>query len=257
MTYRALIPVKSLSEAKSRLAAHLTIHQREMLVLDMLHHVLEVLLNSEMLEQVYVVSPDRQVLQRSEKWGAQGLLEEVQGHNPALSAAASRAQATTNGALEPHGLLTISADLPLLEVGEIHHIIEESFYHDVVLAPSPDGTGTNAILMRPPLIVPYLFGPNSLRRYLEACEQRKLSVTVYSSTGLALDIDTIDDLDTLRVLRGNPVNGGPANGGLATLAVATTRCSPNLVSMGHSGDSRGRQARSRQARSKKGDASCP
>ncbi len=202
MTYRALIPVKSLSEAKSRLAAHLTIHQREMLVLDMLHHVLKVLLNSGMLEQVYVVSPDRQVLERAEKWGAQGLLEEVHGHNPALSAAALRAQATTNGVeaslvgvLESLGLLTISADLPLLQVGEIHHMIEESFYHDVVLAASRDGTGTNAILMRPPLIVPYLFGPNSLQRYLEASEQRKLSVTIYNSIGLALDIDTIGDLE--------------------------------------------------------------
>ena len=73
--------------------------------------------------------------------------------------------------------------------------------YQVVLAPSRDGTGTNALLVRPPLALPYLFGPNSLHSYHQAAEQWQLSSTIVNSIGLALDIDTIDDLDDLYELQ--------------------------------------------------------
>src|SRR5947208_984883 len=145
MVYRALIPVKSLSEAKSRLADHLTLRQRRNLVLDMLHHVLRALHESDVLEQVAVVSSDHQVLEQAKAWGAQPLVEEQHGHNPALHAAR---RALVPGA---SALLTISADLPLLQSGDIRRMIEKSRDYPVVLAPSRDGTGTNALLVRPPL----------------------------------------------------------------------------------------------------------
>lgn len=196
MKYRALIPVKSLSEAKSRLADHLTLRQRENLVLDMLHHVLQVLHESNVLEQVSVVSPDQRVLKQAQAWGAQALAEEMPGHNVALHVAALREQEAGSAAL-----LTISADLPLLHPSDIRMMILQSARYPVVLASSRDGTGTNAILVRPPLAIPYLFGPNSLQRYQKAARQQQLGSTVYNSIGLALDIDTIDDLDNLYELQ--------------------------------------------------------
>ena len=193
MRYQALVPVKTLAEAKSRLAAHLSAPERETLVLDMLHHVLCVLRKSELLEQIAVVSPDERVLEHALTWGAQAMPEEEQGHNPALHAAAVRARA--GGAT---ALLTISADLPRLSVQDIRAMIARSVRHPVVLAPSREGTGTNALLVRPPLAVPYLFGPNSFQDYVQAARQRQLSVSIYNSTSLAWDIDTIDDIDELR-----------------------------------------------------------
>ena len=76
MKYSALIPVKSLATAKSRLASSLSQHQRETLVLDMLHHVLCVLQASELFEQVSVVSSDEKVLEQAYIWGARGMIEE-------------------------------------------------------------------------------------------------------------------------------------------------------------------------------------
>ncbi len=192
-TYKALIPVKSLNTAKSRLAEHLTLCQRETLVLDMLHHVLQVLRESELFERISVVSPDMRVLERAQAWGAEALMEEQHGHNPSLHAAALKEKA--EGAT---ALLTISADLPLLCISDIRDLIEQSREHSVVLAPSHEGTGTNAILVRPPLALPYLFGSNSLQRYLQAARQRRLSTTLFQSRGLASDIDTIADLRELR-----------------------------------------------------------
>jgi 2-phospho-L-lactate/phosphoenolpyruvate guanylyltransferase len=188
--YKALIPVKSLNEAKSRLADSLTHEQRKTLVLEMLHHVITTLLVSNVLAGVTVVSPDPLVLEKAEAWGAHAQLEEEHGHNPALHAAAMRELAAGATAL-----LTLSADLPLLHPHDIQGMIEQSQLYDVVLAPSWDGTGTNGLLVRPPLALPYVFGPGSLQSYLLETKKGRLRSVLYNSIGMALDIDTIDDLE--------------------------------------------------------------
>src|SRR5690348_16148430 len=85
--YSALIPVKVLSKAKSRLAAHLTPEQRANLMLDMLHHVVSMLKESRAFSHVAVVSADPRVQVQAQTWGARVLPEEQAGHNPALTAA--------------------------------------------------------------------------------------------------------------------------------------------------------------------------
>lgn len=189
MRYRAVVPVKSLARAKSRLAPYLSQSQRETLVLDMLAHVLYVLQSCDQLEQIAVVSADKRVLEQAQIWGARPMREEQPGHNAALHAAALRELSEGVTAL-----LTISADLPLLTKDDIQAMLEQSVRFDVVLAPSLDGTGTNALLTRPPLAIPYLFGVNSLERHLRAARHRHLQSTIYSSHSLALDIDTIEDI---------------------------------------------------------------
>jgi 2-phospho-L-lactate guanylyltransferase len=201
MIYRALIPVKSLSEVKSRLALHLTQAQRSALVLEMLYHVLYVLHESKIFEKISVVSPDEHVLERAQKWGAEARIEEQQGHNPALQSAANRELVAGATAL-----LTISADLPLLQANEIHGMVDALMHYEVVLAPSRDGTGTNALLVRPPLALPYVFGVNSLQRYKEEARQSHLRTITYVSDGLAFDIDTISDLKELRGYRTDPLS---------------------------------------------------
>ncbi|HEV2654877.1 MAG TPA: 2-phospho-L-lactate guanylyltransferase [Ktedonobacteraceae bacterium] len=190
MIYRALIPVKTLKQAKSRLADHLTHEQRASLVLDMLHHVISTLKASNLLDSVSVVSPDPRVLEKAELWGARARVEEESGHNPALHAAAQHELA--EGAT---ALLTISADLPLLGVHDIEGMIAQSQKYPIVLAPSWEGTGTNALLTRPPLALPYVFGPGSLQHFLTEAKEWQLGSVLYNNRGMALDIDTIDDLD--------------------------------------------------------------
>jgi len=204
MRYRALVPVKALSAAKSRLIPHLTQEQRNTLVLAMLQHVLRALQDSNMLEQISVVSPDPQVLDYARMCGALALAEELPGHNAALHAAALEEQEAGTPAL-----LTIAADLPLLQAGDVRAFLEQSRTFPVVLAPSRDGTGTNALLVRPPLAVSYLFGVNSLARYLQAARERQLNSTLYTSIGLALDIDTIDDLYEAQILSGEKTQNWP------------------------------------------------
>jgi 2-phospho-L-lactate guanylyltransferase len=162
-------------------------------MLEMLQHVLHILRASQELARVSVVSPDPRVLMFAHQWGAHTYAEEAAGHNPALTAAATRELA--NGTTT---LLTISADLPLLCPQDIAHLVERARHHEVVLSPSQDGTGTNAMLVRPPLALPYLFGPHSLPRHQAEAGRLELSQTIYTSLGLGLDVDTIDDLERAR-----------------------------------------------------------
>ncbi|HEY7417403.1 MAG TPA: 2-phospho-L-lactate guanylyltransferase [Ktedonobacteraceae bacterium] len=193
MRYRALIPVKSLQAAKSRLAPYLAQPQRARLVLTMLEHVITVLRASAKFDCISVVSADAEVLQRASAWGAQALREQVAGHNAALHAAAQHELA--NGT---QTLLTISADLPFICVQDIQALLEKAQTYDVVLVSAQKGSGTNAILARPPLVVPYVFGIDSLQRYIEEAQQHHLSYTIHSSPGLAFDVDTYDDLEVLQ-----------------------------------------------------------
>src|SRR2546423_3941671 len=207
MIYRALIPVKALDEAKSRLAGHMTLHQRKNLVLDMLHHVLHVLQQSNLLDQITVVSPDIRVLDFAQTWGVRALVEEMPGHNAALHAAALQEQEAGTTAL-----LTLSGGLPLLQPSDIRALIERSLRYPVVLAPSRDGTGPNALLVQPPLALPYLFGVNSLYKYVRAAKERQLGSTIYNSIGLPLNINPINDLDDQNeqhVLIGEKIRSGP------------------------------------------------
>ncbi len=224
MKYSALVPVKSLALAKSRLASHLSQHQRAALVLDMLQHVIHVLCDSEIFEQIYVVSADPRVLELASHWGAEALRETQPGHNPALQAAAltiMERAAWREGLystwfalsqypdfqqepaehvlhmLRDEALLTISADLPLLIPEDIRQLIQQAEHSQVVLAASSDGTGTNALLVHPPLALPYLFGPDSLPTYTHAARSRQLSYTLYHNAHLAFDVDTPDDFRQL------------------------------------------------------------
>lgn len=225
MKYSALIPVKDLDLAKSRLAPHLSQQQRVALVLNMLQHVVHTLNASIVFSRIYVVSADPRVLDLARHQGAQPLLETQQGHNPALQEAAqtilaraarqqyvyapltasrpstslARADADNHPEYLPtqEGLLTISADLPLLAQEDICALIRAAETHPIVLASSSDGTGTNALLTRPPLALPYLFGPNSLPAYIQAAQVNRLSYALVQTAHLALDIDTLADLAQL------------------------------------------------------------
>lgn len=224
MRYSALVPVKALAQAKSRLAAYLSPQQRERLVLDMLRHVIYTLCDSEIFAQVYVVSADARVLELAQHWGAEALRETQPGHNTALQAAAltilERAawrlgaystwatfrqqympgkdeKESLTSLLPDECLLTISADLPLLTQEDLQELIREADHHQIVLAGSSDGTGTNALLTRPPLVIPYLFGPNSLPAYICAARTRQISYTLYQNSHFAFDIDTREDVQKL------------------------------------------------------------
>ena len=64
----------------------------------------------------------------------------------------------------------------------------------VLLVPSRDGTGTNAMLLRPPSAMRPALGPDSRARHLARARRAGLTALTRELPGLALDIDTPADL---------------------------------------------------------------
>src|SRR6266700_3123262 len=158
MDYYALVPVKSLSVAKSRLDGHLSEDERTQLVTQMLEHVLMTLQSCKKITQIFVVTPDEQIKKFTSKYKATFLPEEQSGYNQSVTMAAKRIiQNNTT-------LLTIAADLPLLTIDDLQQMIQRTKNHAVVLAPAKDG-GTNAIAMKSLQMLPYLFGKESFTKY--------------------------------------------------------------------------------------------
>ncbi len=191
MTLFAVVPVKDLAGTKSRLKPVLTPPGRAGLTVYMMKNVL-VALREAGVEHACVVSPDRTVLQMAEEAGATPLLQESRGLNPALEEA--REWAVDEGA---SALLVLPADLPLLCAPDVEAVLEAAEEAEgslVVISPDAAGTGTNALLLRPPDALPFLFGSNSFEAHLNAAREREIPAQVCERTRLAFDIDTADDL---------------------------------------------------------------
>lgn len=187
-----LIPVKSLSAAKSRLAGYLSLEERKKLMLQMLTHVITTIKSCETLTQIAIVTPDLLVQHLAKQNGIKILHEEKPGYNEALTYAAHHEN--------EHPLLTIAADLPLVTTQDILQLITRAQRYDLVLARSKDG-GTNALVTKQPLLIPYLFGQNSFEKYKQEAAKRKLSIGVYQSETIAFDIDTPQDLQVLQEIK--------------------------------------------------------
>jgi 2-phospho-L-lactate/phosphoenolpyruvate guanylyltransferase len=89
----------------------------------------------------------------------------------------------------------VPGDTPLLQPVEIAGLIASAA--EVVIVPDRHGTGTNALALSPPDAIEPSFGPGSFARHLAAAEAAGVPHRVQGVPGLALDVDTPDDLAEL------------------------------------------------------------
>jgi 2-phospho-L-lactate guanylyltransferase len=187
----AIVPVKPLNRAKSRLAAMLSPKAREHLAGAMLVHTLSAIHESQAVSGILVISRDNRALVLARKHGARTVQESGTPElNPALERA-SQVIASWNA----QAALVLPADLPLLMAADIEGLVQQGRYQQsVVIGPDRAETGTNALLMRPPGLIPFLFGEASFARHTAAAESVGAAVHVYRSERLMLDLDTPDDV---------------------------------------------------------------
>jgi len=191
MTIWAIVPVKPFVRAKSRLASVLTPEQREALAERMLRHGLETLSSVPAIAGVMVISRDTKVLAIAREYGAQTVQE---SGAPELNAALLRATelARLRGAT---GVLVLPADLPLYTAQDIEEVLQLGRYgQTVVLVPDRNEDGTNAMLVKPPALIPYSFGAGSFQRHCALAEQHGAALKIHCSERLSVDIDTPSDL---------------------------------------------------------------
>jgi 2-phospho-L-lactate guanylyltransferase len=193
-----LIPVKSLANAKQRLAAVLDQPTRTKLAQAMLLDVLEALHTWPNRPAISIVTSDPFALDLARQFEFQVIPDTASRSETDAIEIASRF-------CELRGVdstLVIPGDIPLIQAGELERILETAPDEGTVLVPAADGRGTNAAWRRPAGLFPLRFGNDSFKPHLAAARATQKPCVVLSLPGIALDIDNPSDLRQLAVAPG-------------------------------------------------------
>ena len=178
MSWTALLPFKPAGERKTRLAGRLSREERALLAETLFGHVTSILGRSAGVSAVCLLARSRPA-----DWPGSWIEDRGRGLNDELAAARE--------ALGRGPLIVLHADLPLLDADDIAALIEAG-RDGCAIAPDRHGSGTNALAIGDGRAFDFRFGRDSFRLHREQDEGR---IGVVTRPGLALDIDTPDDLD--------------------------------------------------------------
>jgi 2-phospho-L-lactate/phosphoenolpyruvate guanylyltransferase len=189
VTTRVIVPHRGLDASKSRLAPVLSPNERGELAAHLLRRVLRIA--HQAVPDVVVISPSEDLGELVQESGARLLVQRGLGLNAGLEQARETA---VNEEVET--LVVLHGDLPELDVPDVLALvaaIPES--GGVAIAPDRAESGTNGLALRPPGVIPFRFGVGSLSHHRKAAESAGASFVIVRRPGLALDLDTPDDLD--------------------------------------------------------------
>lgn len=189
----AVMPVKNIENAKQRLASALSPRERQILFLKMVEDVLAALANARSLAGILMVTRDPKALHLAERYGARTLIEDDNTGHTAASTLGAKILAE-EGIM---GMVQIPGDLPAITSDDIDALLEaHGTAPAVTIAPSRDELGSNAVACSPPDFLQLRFGDNSFFPHVERARRLGIEPTIIKRNGLALDIDTADDLLT-------------------------------------------------------------
>src|SRR6267142_971434 len=196
-----LLPVKDLRNAKKRLMGVLTPEERFALVEVMLADTVRAVRGVRRAEKIFVITNYEPAMRLAEENHWEILREEQQISESDSVDAASRI-------CEGRGvkaLLRVPLDVPLVQASDIDDLLAvECEEPALVIVPSRDGMGTNAILRMPPALFPSHFGMGSFAKHVGEAERVGARVIFRRSVRLEMDVD--DETD-LRVLLKNDLSG--------------------------------------------------
>jgi 2-phospho-L-lactate guanylyltransferase len=194
MSTIAILPVKSFGAAKQRLAPALGAGARQALAQAMFSDVLGSLRHVPGLDAIAVVTADE--VAESAALGERVRVlrdSEESGQSRAASIGIRHALAA-----DFERVLLVPGDTPLLDPVEVADLLERA--PDVAIVPDRHGTGTNALLLRPPDAIEPSFGPGSFERHVRAAETAGAAYSAEHVPSLVLDVDTAADLAELEAI---------------------------------------------------------
>ena len=189
VTVFVIIPVKRLENAKSRLSSLLTDDERKQFCIKMLEDVLRTVKSTKRAHETAVVSKDPMASEIAKNFGVAYLKERKTGLNKTVFEAVN--WCVERGAMS---VLVLPADIPLVVPTDLNRMFTLGEKASMVISPSRNGKGTNALLLTPPDVSPTFYGPRSFQRHIKEASKLKISFRRYRSPRIALDIDTVEDL---------------------------------------------------------------
>ncbi len=190
----AIVPVDEMSAygAKSRLMDHLSLEDREALIIYMLKDVLDTLSD---IEKVLLISPTdlKSYFKYYEvdvsKYPIEFIKEaERSGLDSAVNHATFRA--IDKGA---EATLFVPGDVPTIEKSDVEKVLKLGERHGLVICPAKDG-GTGMLYRRPPTIINTRFTARSFYEHVKEAESKNVKVHIHYSASFSLDIDTREDI---------------------------------------------------------------
>ncbi|HTB20750.1 MAG TPA: 2-phospho-L-lactate guanylyltransferase [Bryobacteraceae bacterium] len=188
----AILPVKSPQNAKQRLTGFLAVEQRETLARMLYRQTLAALCQAQGIDQVVVATSDLEIADQARRSGALVFEEEEQvSHSVSADAACLRAME-----MGASTVLLVPIDVPTATPADFTQLAAAA-RPGLIVVPSSDGTGTNALVRTPPNCIQSRFGPGSFRAHLDQALSKGLPADVLRLPGLMFDIDTPEDVAEL------------------------------------------------------------
>jgi 2-phospho-L-lactate/phosphoenolpyruvate guanylyltransferase len=178
----AIVPVKGLDGAKTRLASVLSPAERSALVAEMLDWVLRACAEATAIRRTLLVTPDRSLARE----GVDVLVDGGTGHPDAIASALVDPRARA-------GAVVVMADCPLATPESLDDLAAAA--RPLALVPSHDG-GVNALAIRETTAFAPRFGTTAERMVAEA-RGTGLQPAVVHDGRLELDIDRPEDYELL------------------------------------------------------------
>lgn len=193
----ALVPLKALEAAKTRLASALTPAARRELAARMAAAVCDACLASPAIASVVLLAGDEAAA------GVAAGRDVTVRHSPAPGLGAALADADAVWA-DAAATLVVAADLPGVCSGELTALVAAAGDGPaVVVAPTVDG-GTGALLRRPPAAIAAAFGHDSAVAHQRAATEAGVRLVRWWSPTLGHDVDEPADLPRVARLRSRP-----------------------------------------------------
>jgi 2-phospho-L-lactate guanylyltransferase len=184
-----ILPVKSPRNAKQRLQGFLALEERETLARLLYQQTLAALCKAQGIHRVVVVTSDRGVAEHARGSGV-AVFEEQEQLSHSVSADAACVRAMKLGATTA---MLVPIDVPRVTPADFSKLAAAA-RPGLVVVPSADGTGTNALVRTPPNVIESRFGPGSFRAHLDQARAKGAPAHVLRLPGLMFDIDTPEDV---------------------------------------------------------------
>ncbi len=186
----AIVAVKDLKLAKSKMSGIFPEEERKKLVLCMLEDVLRAVESAPL--PCMVISPDEAVLRLARSREAMGVRDEGKGVSQAFEL--GRREAVRLGF---ESVLLLVGDIPLLTAWDLQEMMRRRAGDRAVVISPTQGRGTAAMLLQPPCVIPLHYGGRSFARHVEEALRAGVKPAIYESANL-WDMD--EPADLLRVL---------------------------------------------------------
>ncbi|MSO41678.1 MAG: 2-phospho-L-lactate guanylyltransferase [Solirubrobacterales bacterium] len=189
----AIIPIKTLTVAKGRLAGAVSPGDRVRLAEAMFLDTVTKLRRSKRIDESLVVTADPYVSRTCRWLDVEVLRQSADGSHSQAAVAGARA-AMGRGA---ERVAMLPADCPMLDPEELDAKLG-TMPQSALIIPDRHQNGTNALILSPPDAFAPAFGPDSCARHVSRARAAEIAFSVTEVSSLSLDLDTFEDLVALR-----------------------------------------------------------